>query len=70
MKAKKKPLDEKTLADLGLDPSEYGDGARNLKIVELTPPPQREAGKIIDGETPEQKAGELVKLLREEAKVL
>lgn len=70
MKAKKKPLDEKTLADLGLDPSEYGEGARALKIVELTPPPQREAGKIIDGETPEQKAGELVKLLREEAKVL
>jgi len=70
MKAKKKPLDEKTLADLGLNPSEYGEGARNLKIVALTPPPQRQAGKIIAGETPEQKAAELVRLLRDEAKIL
>lgn len=70
MKAKKKPLEEKTLADLGLDPSQFGEGARNLKIMELTPPPQRQAGKIIEGETPEQKAGELVRLLHEEAKVL
>ena len=70
MKAKKKPLDEKTLADLGLDSAEFGEDARALRIVELTPPPQREAGKIIDGETPEQKAGELARLLREEAKIL
>jgi len=70
MKAKKKPLDEKTLADLGLDPSEYGEGARKLKIIELTPPPQREAGKVIEGETPEQKAAELARLLHEKAKVL
>ncbi|MFC1535431.1 electron transfer flavoprotein subunit beta/FixA family protein [Thermodesulfobacteriota bacterium] len=70
MKAKKKPLDEKALADLGLDPSEYGEGARNLKVIELTPPPQREAGRIIEGETPEEKAGELARLLHEEAKIL
>jgi len=70
MKAKKKPLAEKSLADLGLDSSEFGEGARKLMVVEITPPPQREAGRIIDGETPEQKAAELVKVLHEEAKVL
>lgn len=70
MKAKKKPLDEKTLADLGLDASEFGEGARKLKIVNLTPPPQREAGKIIDGDSPEAKAAELAKLLHEEAKAI
>jgi electron transfer flavoprotein beta subunit len=70
MKAKKKPLEEKTLADLGLDPSQVGEGARKLKIMELTPPPQREAGKIIEGETPEEKAAELVRLLHEEAKLI
>jgi len=70
MKAKKKPLDEKTLADLGLDPVESGAGARKLKIIELTPPPQSEAGKIVEGETPEQKAESLARLLRDEAKVL
>jgi len=70
MKAKKKPLEEKTLSDLGLDPSEFGEGARKLKVIELTPPPERKAGKIIDGETPEAKAAELARLLHEEAKVI
>ncbi len=70
MKAKKKPLEEKTLADLGLDASQVGEGARKLKIMELTPPPQRETGKIIEGETPEAKAAELVRLLHEEAKLI
>lgn len=70
MKAKKKPLEEKTLADLGIDPSQVGEGARKLQIMELMPPPQREAGKIIDGETSEAKAAELVRLLHEEAKII
>ena len=70
MKAKKKPLEEKTLADLGLDAADFGENARKLKIVELTPPPQREAGKIIDGETPEEKAAELARVLHEEAKII
>jgi electron transfer flavoprotein beta subunit len=70
MKAKKKPLEEKTLSALGLNPAEFGDGARKLKIVALTPPPQRKAGKIIAGETPEAKATELAKALHEEAKVI
>ena len=70
MKAKKKPLEEKSIGDLGLDPSEFGEAASRLKTIELTPPPQREAGKIIEGETPEDKASELARLLHEEAKVL
>lgn len=70
MKAKKKPLDEKSLADLGLDASGFGTEARKLKIVELTPPPERAAGKIIEGDSPEAKAAELAKLLHEEAKVI
>ena len=70
MKAKKKPLDEKSLSDLGLDAAEFGEGARKLKIVELTPPPARAEGKIIDGETPQEKAAELARLLHEEAKVI
>lgn len=70
MKAKKKPLEEKTLADIGLDASQCGEGARKLQILELTPPPERAAGRIIEGDTPEAKASELAKLLREEAKVI
>ena len=70
MKAKKKPLEEKTLADLGLDAAGFGEGARKLLVLELTPPPQREAGRIVEGETPEEKAKELVRLLHEEAKLI
>ena len=70
MKAKKKPLETKTLADLGMDPSQVGEGASKLKILGLTPPPERKPGKIIEGETPEQKAAELARLLHEEAKVI
>ncbi|MCF8081697.1 MAG: electron transfer flavoprotein subunit beta/FixA family protein [Deltaproteobacteria bacterium] len=69
MKAKKKPLEEKTLGDLGLDAAQFGEGARKLKILEMTPPPERAAGKIVEGETPQEKAAELAKLLHEEAKV-
>lgn len=70
MKAKKKPLEEKSLGDLGLDAAQFGKDARKLKIIELTPPPERKAGKIIEGETPQEKAAELAKLLHDEAKVL
>ncbi len=65
MKAKKKPVDVKTAEALGVTP------AVKAKVVRFTAPPARAAGKIIcsDG-TPEGKAAELAKLLREEAKVI
>ena len=69
MKAKKKPLEKKTLADLGIVPSEVGVNSRKLKILEITPPKQRKAGRIIEGNTPEEKAGELARVLHDEAKV-
>jgi len=58
MAAKKKPLEVK--------PAQPGAGA--FEVVALTPPPERKEGKIV-GEGPEA-VGELVRLLREEAKVL
>ena len=58
MAAKKKPLDVK--------PTAPGPGA--LEILSLTPPPERQAGKIV-GEG-SAAVSELVRLLREEAKVL
>jgi electron transfer flavoprotein beta subunit len=70
MKAKKKPFEEKSLSDLGLDTAEFGVGARKVKILEIVPPPAREAGKIVEGESPQEKAAELAKLLHDEAKVI
>jgi len=40
------------------------------EILGLTPPPSRPPGKIVPGETVEEMAVELVRLLHEEAKVV
>ena len=70
MKAKKKPLEVKTLADIGLDAGQVGESGSKIKIVQLTPPEERPAGQIIEGETPQEKAATLAQLLHEEAKVI
>jgi electron transfer flavoprotein beta subunit len=68
MKAKKKPIDMKTIADLDVEPSVVSEP--KVKIVALKPPPERKAGRIIEGETAEETAAALVKALHEEAKVI
>ncbi len=70
MKAKKKPLDKKTLSDIGVDPGEVGREGAKCVVKALSFPPERAPGRIIEGETVEAKAAELVRLLREEAKVI
>ncbi|HEX15853.1 MAG TPA: electron transfer flavoprotein subunit beta/FixA family protein [Deltaproteobacteria bacterium] len=70
MKAKKKPLKTVGLGDLGLSEEEVGAKGALTKVLRYSLPPMRQAGKIIDGETPEEKAAKLAKLLREEAKVI
>ena len=70
MKAKKKPLESKALADLGLAADQCGAGGSKLEMVSITPPPPREGGVVIDGETAEEKAAKLVDLLHTEAKVV
>ena len=70
MKAKKKPLEVKTLADIGVDAATVGAGSRKLKIKSLKTPPERQAVRMVEGETPTQTAAELVKILHEEVKVI
>ncbi len=70
MKAKKKPLDVKTLADLGVDAGTAGAANRKVKIKALNPPPARKAITMIPGDDPAAQAAELVKKLHEEAKIL
>lgn len=69
MKAKQKPLQELDLKALDLDPSTLGSSGAKLRLVKITPPPVRAAGKILEG-PPQEAVKELVRLLREEAKVL
>jgi electron transfer flavoprotein beta subunit len=58
MKAKKKPLEEKTPADYGVDP------ATRLKVLKTTEPPKREAGVKV------KSVAELVDKLKNEAGVI
>jgi electron transfer flavoprotein beta subunit len=64
MKAKKKPVDVKNAAALGVA------AEKKTKVLKFVPPPARPPGKIISGDDPAAKAAALAKLLREEAKVI
>ncbi|MEN6489583.1 MAG: electron transfer flavoprotein subunit beta/FixA family protein [Smithella sp.] len=64
MKAKKKPVDVKKAADLGVATES------KAKVAKTVPPPARPPGKIVGGDDPVQKAAELGRLLREEAKAI
>jgi electron transfer flavoprotein beta subunit len=52
MAAKSKPVDEVTVADLGIDAGEVGWAGAGQEIVAIEPAPAREAGEVIedDGE--------------------
>jgi len=58
MKAKKKPIEETTPADLGVD------AAPRLKVIKVVEPPKRKAGVKVES------AAELVDKLKNEAKVI
>ncbi|WP_077621310.1 electron transfer flavoprotein subunit beta/FixA family protein [Sediminibacillus massiliensis] len=66
MKAKKKPLEELEIDDLELEGDEVEP---KTKTLEIFLPPEKEAGRVLEGELNEQ-VKELVSLLRNEAKVL
>ena len=68
MKAKKKPIDMKTISDIGVDAGAVGKPF--TKIVSLKTPAQRKRGIMIDGESAQEKAAKLVKILHEEVKAL
>jgi len=70
MKAKKKTVDVKTVADLGVDAASVGAANRKVKIKALNLPPQRQSVRMIQGETAAAKAAELVKILHEETKII
>ncbi|HEY7862177.1 MAG TPA: electron transfer flavoprotein subunit beta/FixA family protein [Thermoanaerobaculia bacterium] len=68
MAAKKKPIAEKKLADLGVPEADPAKAKVRWRKLEL--PPARQAVKLIPADDPAAAAKELVRLLREEAKVL
>ena len=65
MKAKKKKIEVVDFASLGVD-----GGLAKLELESLEYPPERPPGRIIDGDSLDAKLDELIRLLKEEAKVL
>lgn len=63
MKAKKKTLELKTLADLGIDPQSVGAAGRKVEVVSLAHPPVRPAVRMIEGHSAGEKAAALMKAL-------
>jgi electron transfer flavoprotein beta subunit len=68
MQAKKKPLVVRSAEECGVTDAEL-DGEKMLIWESLELPPERAAGRLIDGDA-EQAAKELARLLHEEAKVI
>ena len=66
MAAKKKPLEVKDAAALGLDP---GALAPKTRVLAMELPPARPPVRMIEGD-PDTQARELIRLLHEEAKVI
>jgi len=69
MTAKRKPIDVKDASSLGLSAEQVGVQGSKAKVTSMSPPPARPEGKIVPGE-PADAASEVIKLLREEAKVI
>lgn len=70
MKAKKKPIETKKLADLGVDAAAVGAAAAKVKIQNMILPPERKAGQILEGANVQEKAAKLAQLFKEEVKVI
>jgi electron transfer flavoprotein beta subunit len=68
MGAKKKPIAEKKLADLGIPEADPAGAKVRWRKLELPPP--RQACRMIPADDTAAAAKELVRLLREEAKVI
>lgn len=69
MKAKKKEIKKMGINDVGLKPEEVGAQGSATKIVRYVPLPERPPCRVLEGES-EDMAKELVRALREDAKVV
>ena len=70
MKAKKKEIKAMGAGDLGLSGDDVGASGAKVKVAGYEPLPEREAGKVFKEDETENMVKEVVKLLREEAKVI
>ena len=65
MGAKKKPLDTKSIADVGIEAAEVGQGGSQTTVIALNEPPAKEAGEIIEDEDTAETVDKIVAWLDE-----
>jgi electron transfer flavoprotein beta subunit len=70
MAAKKKTIAVKKPADLGVDAAAFSGENASVRWTKLELPPARQAVKLVPADDPAKAAEELLRLLRDEAKVL
>jgi electron transfer flavoprotein beta subunit len=65
MGAKKKPLDTKGTGDVGIDAGEVGEAGSKTQVLEIAPPPEKQAGEIIEDEDTSETVEKIVAWLDE-----
>ena len=65
MGAKKKPLDTKSASHVGIEADRVGEGGSRTTVLAINPPPQKEAGEIIEDEDTNETVEKIVAWLEE-----
>jgi len=65
MGAKKKPLDSKASGDVGIEAGRVGQDGSRTAVLALNPPPEKEAGEIIEDEDTNETVEKIVAWLDE-----
>jgi electron transfer flavoprotein beta subunit len=65
MGAKKKPLDTHATGDVGIEPDRVGEAGSKTKVLAINPPPEKEAGEIIEDEDTNETVERVVAWLEE-----
>jgi electron transfer flavoprotein beta subunit len=65
MGAKKKQLDTKSTGDVEIDTSKVGEGGSKTAVLSINPPPEKQAGEIIEDEDTDETVQKIVAWLEE-----
>ena len=65
MGAKKKPLDSKATSDVGIEGDRVGEAGSRTSVLALNPPPEKQAGEIIEDEDTNETVEKIVAWLDE-----
>ena len=65
MGAKKKPLDDKSAGDVGIEGDKVGETGSKTQVLAINPPPEKEAGEVFEDEDTNETVTKIVAWLDE-----